>query len=107
MYTYIIGVRISANELTSARASKYRLSASAVYVILTRRPCLHLSAAEKLRAQEDLFRLRAMRKEGEQRREHLLDKAKQLQERANKHKAKVSQAVSPPRCHLVQICRKR
>ena len=31
-----------------------------------------------------------MRKEGEQRREHLLDKAKQLQDRANKHKAKVS-----------------
>ena len=31
-----------------------------------------------------------MRKEGEQRREHLLDKARQLQDRANKHKAKVS-----------------
>ena len=47
-----------------------------------------------------------MRKEGEQRREHLLDKAKQLQERANIHKAKVSQAVSPPYwCQLVLIRR--
>ena len=47
-----------------------------------------------------------MRKEGEQRREHLLDKAKQLQERANKHKAKVSQAVSHPYwCQLVLIRR--
>ena len=33
-----------------------------------------------------------MRKEGEQRREHMLDKAKQLQERANQHKAKVSES---------------
>ena len=34
-----------------------------------------------------------MRKEGEQRREHLLDKARQLQDRANKHKAKVSRNI--------------
>ena len=46
-------------------------------------------AAEKLRVQEDLFRLRAMRKEGEMRREHLLNKAKMLQARATKHKEKV------------------
>jgi hypothetical protein len=47
-------------------------------------------AAEKIRVQEDLLRLRSMRREGETRREHLLNSAKLLQARANTHKAKVS-----------------
>ncbi|XP_059090636.1 uncharacterized protein LOC131886355 isoform X2 [Tigriopus californicus] len=47
--------------------------------------------AEKLRVQEDLFRTKAFRKEAEMRREHLLNRAKMLQARANKHKAKLSQ----------------
>jgi len=38
-----------------------------------------LFSAEKLRLQEELFRLRSHRKENESRREHLLNKAKVLQ----------------------------
>ena len=48
-----------------------------------------LLSAEKLRLQEELFRLRSFRKDNETRREHLLNKAKVLQARASKFKAKV------------------
>ncbi len=39
--------------------------------------------------QEDLVRMRSLRREAELRRDFLLNKAKILQARANKHKAKV------------------
>ncbi len=51
--------------------------------------CDVLFSAEKLRLQEELFRLRSHRKENESRREHLLNKARVLQARASKFKAKV------------------
>ncbi len=51
---------------------------------------LFMRLAEKLKVQEDLFRARSMRREGELRREYLLNKAKILQARATKHKARVS-----------------
>ena len=46
-------------------------------------------SAEKLRLQEELFRLRSYRKDGEARKEHLLNRAKLLQARASSHKEKV------------------
>ena len=52
--------------------------------------CIFLSfSAEKLRLQEELFRLRSYRKDGEARKEHLLNRAKLLQARAASHKQKV------------------
>lgn len=47
-------------------------------------------AAEKLKLQEELFRLRSHRKDGEAKKEHLLNRAKVLQARAASHKAKVN-----------------
>ena len=47
--------------------------------------------AEKLRLQEDLFRLRSQRREAEVKRDHLVNKAKVLQARATRHKAKVGE----------------
>ena len=46
--------------------------------------------AEKLRLQEELFRMRSHRKDGEARKEHLLNRAKILQARAQSHKQKVN-----------------
>lgn len=45
--------------------------------------------AEKLRLQEELFKLRSFRRDHEARKEHLLNKAKVLQNRASKFRAKV------------------
>ena len=47
-------------------------------------------SAEKLRLQEELFRMRSHRKDGEARKEHLLNRAKILQARATSHKQKVN-----------------
>ena len=47
-------------------------------------------SAEKLRLQEELFRMRSHRKDGEARKEHLLNRAKILQARAQSHKQKVN-----------------
>ena len=46
-------------------------------------------SAEKLRLQEQLFRMRSTRKESHLRRQQLLAQAKQLQARAAKYKEKV------------------
>ena len=46
-------------------------------------------SAEKLRLQEQLFRMRSTRKESHLRRQKLLTQAKQLQARAAKYKEKV------------------
>ena len=46
-------------------------------------------AAERLRLQEQLFRMRSVRKESQMRREYLLSQAKVLQARATKYKEKV------------------
>lgn len=45
--------------------------------------------AEKLRLQEQLFRMRSTRKESHIRRQQLLSQAKSLQARASKYKEKV------------------
>jgi hypothetical protein len=46
-------------------------------------------SAEKLRLQEELFKLKSQRKDHESRKMHLLNKAKVLQSRATKFKTKV------------------
>ena len=51
-------------------------------------PILNFSA-EKLRLQEQLFRMRSTRKESHIRRQQLLSQAKSLQARASKYKEKV------------------
>ena len=53
-----------------------------------------LLSAEKLKLQEELFRLRSHRKDGEAKKEHLLNRAKILQSRAASHKAKVTTILS-------------
>jgi len=63
-------------------------------------------SAKKLRMQEDLFRTRAMRREGEMRREYLLNKAKVLQGRAARHKTKVKNIVLKIDQSLYQHCTK-
>ena len=50
--------------------------------------------AEKLRLQEELFRLKSIRKDSEAKKEHLLNRAKVLQARAMQHKAKVKLYLS-------------
>ena len=55
-------------------------------------------SAEKLRLQEELFRMRSHRKDGEARKEHLLNRAKILQARAQSHKQKVKYFFEFIRC---------
>ena len=56
-------------------------------------------SADKLRLQEELFRIRTQRRETESRRENLVNRARMLQARAAQQKTKVASLgkLSPPR----------